>query len=90
MIELYRKEKIYYIYERQTMRGKIVPINIFWDEEAHVWVAIGEGIGLALESGSYDALIQRVRYAAPEMAAENGILCLGIKFKTQNRQVALV
>lgn len=72
------------------MKGKIVPVNIFWDEEALVWVAIGEGIGLALESGSYDALIQRVRYAAPEMAAENGILCLGIKFKTQNRQVALV
>lgn len=51
----------------------MIPIKIFWDDETQVWVAVGEGIGLALESESYDTLIQRVRVAAPEMAEENGI-----------------
>ena len=66
----------------------MIPIKIFWDDEAQVWVAIGEGIGLVLESASYDELIQRVSVAAPEMAAENGIKCPGVEINTQSRQVA--
>ncbi len=66
----------------------MLPIRIFWDNEAQVWVAVGEGIGLALESGSYDALIERVKYAAPEMAELNGIKCTGIELETQNRRFA--
>ena len=60
----------------------MISIKVFWDEEAQVWVAISEKIGLFLESESYDILLQRVRVAAPEMAAENGIPCFGIELNT--------
>ena len=46
-------------------------INIAWDDEAHVWVAIADDIPLALEGGSYDALIERVKIAAPEILEMN-------------------
>lgn len=47
-------------------------INLIWDEEAGIWVATSDDIpGLALESGSFDALIERVRFAAPELLALN-------------------
>ena len=49
-------------------------INFLWDTEAAVWVATSEDIpGLALESGSYDALIERVRFAVPELLELNGL-----------------
>lgn len=49
-------------------------INLLWDNEACVWVATGENIpGLALESGSLDALIERVRFAVPELLSLNGV-----------------
>jgi len=48
-------------------------INLVWDNEAAVWVATSEDIpGLVLESGSLDALIERVRYAVPELLMLNG------------------
>lgn len=44
-----------------------------WDDEASVWTATSEDIpGLVLESGSFDALVERVRFAAPELIALNG------------------
>lgn len=47
-------------------------VRLDWDPEANVWVATSEDIpGLALESGSIDALIERVRFAAPELIALN-------------------
>ena len=48
-------------------------VRFTWDEEACVWIAESDDIpGLVLESGSIDALIERVRYAAPELLALNG------------------
>ena len=48
-------------------------INLIWDEQASVWVATSDDIpGLVLESGSLDALIERVRHAAPELLEING------------------
>jgi len=48
-------------------------VNFFWDEEAAFWVATSEEIpGLVLESGSLDALMERVQHAAPELLALNG------------------
>jgi len=44
-----------------------------WDADAKVWCAICDDIPLALESGSFDALIERVKIAAPEILALNGI-----------------
>ena len=47
-------------------------INFVWDEEAAVWIATSNDIpGLVLESGSFDALVERVRYAVPELLTLN-------------------
>ncbi len=49
-------------------------VNLQWDAEASVWIATSEDVpGLALESGSYDLLVERVRYAAPELLELNGL-----------------
>lgn len=49
-------------------------IRAVWDDEARVWVAESDDVpGLVLESGSMDALIERLRYAVPEMLALNGV-----------------
>lgn len=47
-------------------------INMLWDNEAGVWVATSDDIpGLVLESGSFDALLERVRFAVPELLELN-------------------
>ena len=47
-------------------------VKFTWDNEAGVWIAPSDHIpGLVLESGSFDALLERVRIAAPEMLALN-------------------
>lgn len=47
-------------------------INLLWDSEASVWVATSDDIkGLALESGSLDVLIERVRMTVPELLRLN-------------------
>ena len=47
-------------------------VDINWDEDAGVWCAICDNIPLALESHSFDALIERVKYAAFEILELNG------------------
>ena len=50
-----------------------VLVRILWDAEAAVWVAESDDVpGLALECGSFDALIERLRYAIPELMELNG------------------
>ena len=47
-------------------------VSFSWDEEADVWIAQSDDIpGLVLEGGSLDALIERVRFAAPELIELN-------------------
>ena len=47
-------------------------IDFVWDNEACVWIATSKDVpGLVLESGSFDALIERVRYAIPELLELN-------------------
>lgn len=47
-------------------------INLTWDNEASVWIATSDDIpGLVLESGSFDALLERTRIAIPELLALN-------------------
>lgn len=49
-------------------------VNLIWDNEANVWIATSEDIpGLVLESGSFDALVERVRFAVPDLLAANGM-----------------
>ena len=47
-------------------------ITFTWDEEASVWIATRtDRPGLVLESGSFDALLERTRFAVPELLALN-------------------
>ena len=47
-------------------------ITFTWDDEAGVWIATSNDIpGLVLESGSYDALLERTRFAIPELLSLN-------------------
>ena len=48
-------------------------IHLNWDPEAAVWIATSSDvIGFVLESGSADALMERARYAVPELLELNG------------------
>ena len=43
-------------------------VSLTWDNEAYVWLASSSDVpGLALESGSLDALMERVKYAIPDL-----------------------
>lgn len=47
-------------------------INFTWDDKASVWIATSDDIpGLVLESGSFDALLERTRFAVPELLSLN-------------------
>ncbi|MBD5118531.1 MAG: DUF1902 domain-containing protein [Clostridiales bacterium] len=48
-------------------------INLTWDADACVWIAESDDVpGLVMESGSFDALIERLRFAVPELLELNG------------------
>lgn len=47
-------------------------ITFTWDSESSVWIATSDDIpGLVLESGSFDALLERTRFAVPELLELN-------------------
>lgn len=47
-------------------------IDFVWDSESNVWIATSNDVlGLVLESGSFDALLERTRFAIPELLALN-------------------
>lgn len=47
-------------------------IRMIWDPDASVWVAESDDVpGLVMESGSFDALLERVRFAIPELLKLN-------------------
>ena len=47
-------------------------ITFSCDNEADVWIATSDDIpGLVLESGSFDALLEHIRSAVPELLALN-------------------
>ena len=49
-------------------------VNITWDDEANVWIATSNDIpGLVLEHGSYDALLERIKNAVPELLKMNNL-----------------
>lgn len=48
-------------------------ITFQWDSEAAVWIATSDDVpGLVLESVSFDALLERVKQAVPELIRLNG------------------
>lgn len=64
-------------------------IKITWDDEASVWIATSNDIpGLVLESGSFDALLERTRYAVPELLALNSTESqpLSLTFKSERHE----
>jgi len=43
-------------------------VSLTWDNEAYVWLASSNDVpGLLLESGSLDALMERVKFAIPDL-----------------------
>lgn len=49
-------------------------VHFTWDEEAGVWTATSDNIpGLVLESESFDALLERTRFAVPELISLNAL-----------------
>lgn len=64
-----------------------IPIIISWDEDAKEWYAVGDDIGLALESDSYDELIRRICVVAPEMADLNSVAYTELEIVTKKRKI---
>lgn len=53
-------------------------INAEWDPDACVWVATSNDIdGLAIEAGSIDALIERLKIVIPELMEANHMELIG-------------
>lgn len=49
-------------------------IKMTWDADARVWIAESDDVpGLVLESGSFDALVEKLRHAVPELLELNGV-----------------
>lgn len=72
------------------MGDDFMNIDIQWDEEALVWVATNEEIGIALEDASYDNLLVRLQKAIPEMCELNNIRGGCIFINTAVRKVICV
>ena len=59
------------------------------DNEAGVWIATSDDIpGLVLESGSFDALLERTRFAVPELLELNSDnnAPLSLTFKSERHE----
>ena len=46
-------------------------VTMKWDSEAMVWYAVCDDIPMALESDSFDKLVERVKIATPEILELN-------------------
>ena len=66
-------------------------IILSWDDEAAVWVAESEDIpGLILESGSFDALVERVKIAVPDLLEVDKSLHKQVKLHFKAERMAVV
>ena len=65
-----------------TNGAKVV---IHWDDEADVWVGICDELGISLELGSYDALIEKIRIVSSEMMKMNKIYTKTVEILTDRR-----
>jgi predicted RNase H-like HicB family nuclease len=66
-------------------------IVFFWDDEASVWIAESEDLpGLILESESFDALVEKVKKAVPELLELSGSNNHQIKLHFKAERLAVV
>ncbi|MBO4299384.1 MAG: DUF1902 domain-containing protein [Clostridia bacterium] len=66
-------------------------IKFRWDAEEAVWIATSDDVpGLVLESGSFDALLERVKLAVPELIALNGTSAPSCRLSIQTEREELV
>ena len=65
----------------------MITIKITYDENACVWIATSKEIGLAIESFSYNLLIGKILFAAPEIAKENNVAYTKIKVETESMEI---
>jgi len=62
-----------------------------WDNEASVWIAESQDLpGLILESKSFDALVEKVKIAVPELLEINGTKHTQIKLHFKAEHLAVV
>ena len=64
-------------------------VKFTWDNEAGVWIATSDDIpGLVLESGSFDALLERTHFAVPELLELNSDnnAPLSLTFKSERHE----
>ena len=62
-----------------------------WDDEASVWIAESQDVpGLILESGSFDALVERVKTAVPDLLELNGPDHAQVKLHFKAERLAVV
>ena len=58
-------------------------VDIKWDDEGNEWVATSEDVkGLVLNSGSVDVLIERVRFAIPDLIDISGPFSVDFNVKS--------
>ena len=66
-------------------------IILSWDDEASVWIAESKDIpGLILESGSFDALVERVKIAVPGLIEPEGTDYAQFKLHFKAERLAVV
>lgn len=68
-------------------------IDFTWDEESKVWIATSNDIpGLVLESGAFDALLERTRFSVPELLELNTATAqpLSLIFKSERHERMVV
>lgn len=66
-------------------------IKFHWDAESAVWIATSKDVpGLILESGSFDALVERVKQVVPELIELNGQKAVDIRLSYSTEREDLV
>ena len=66
-------------------------IVLSWDDEASVWIAESQDLpGLILESGSFDALVERVKIAVPDLLELDGNNHAQVKLHFKAERLAVV
>ena len=59
-------------------------VTLTWDSEASMWIATSDDVpGLVLESNSYDALIEKVKIAIPDLLEISNNSLIKIKFVSE-------